>query len=87
MMSWNKFNARKTEVDGIVFHSEGESERYVELKMLQMAGEISELELQPEFLLLNGFKDNTGKKHRAIKYRADFKYYEADRISVEDYKG
>ena len=37
--------------DGIVFSSKREMQRYAELKLLQKAGEIRELELQPEFPL------------------------------------
>lgn len=83
----NKFNARKTSVDGIVFASKLEADRYVELKLLQAAGEIIHLELQPEFLLQKAFRDGHGKKQRAIKYIADFKYREGDKIIIEEVKG
>ena len=69
----NKYNARKTTVDGFVFDSNDESERYSELKYLQMAGEIDALELQPVFELQPRFKH--GKKIiRPITYKADFRY-------------
>lgn len=41
----NKYNNRKTTVDGIKFDSIREAERYQELKLLEEAGEISHLEL------------------------------------------
>jgi len=82
----NKYNAVRTEVDGILFHSKGEARRYGELKMLERAGEISDLELQPEFVLLDGFVRD-GKRIQAIKYRADFKYVEDDIVVIEDFKG
>lgn len=84
--SMNKYNAVRTEVDGILFHSKGEAKRYGELKMLERAGEISDLELQPEFVLLDGFVRD-GKRIQAIKYRADFKYLEDDIVVIEDFKG
>lgn len=82
----NKYNAVRTEVDGILFHSKGEARRYGELKMLERAGEISDLELQPEFVLLDGFVRD-GKRIQAIKYRADFKYVEDGVVVIEDFKG
>jgi dsDNA-binding SOS-regulon protein len=45
----NKYNAKKTVVDGITFHSKKEADRYCELRLLQKAGQISHLELQPVF--------------------------------------
>jgi hypothetical protein len=47
----NKYRAKSTVVDGIRFHSQLEARRYGELKMLEKAGEIRELELQPKFVL------------------------------------
>lgn len=82
----NKYNAVRTEVDGILFHSKGEARRYGELKMLERAGEISDLELQPQFVLLDAF-ERDGKRIQAIKYRADFKYIEGDIVVIEDFKG
>jgi hypothetical protein len=82
----NKYNARKTIVDGIKFDSRKESLRYCELKILLDAGIISKLELQPEFILQDTFTKN-GKKYRAIKYRADFQYAEDGKTIIEDVKG
>lgn len=82
-----KYHNRKTVLDGITFDSEGEANRYAELKLLQRAREISDLELQPRFTLLPTFKKN-GKTHRAITYTADFKYIDKDGSTVvEDFKG
>ena len=63
-----------------------EANRYCELKLLEKAGKISNLKLQPRFLLQEGFKKN-GKTYRKIDYIADFKYIENDKIIVEDTKG
>lgn len=84
----NKFHARRTERDGHTFDSQAEADRYDELRLLQQAGEIIGLELQPSFVLQPSFK--YGKRTvRAITYRADFRYIEAatGKIIVEDVKG
>ena len=76
----NKYHARKTEVDGIVFDSKREAARYSELKLLQAAGEIRDLELQPEYEL--------AVAGRVVgKYIADFRYMDGGRVVVEDAKG
>ena len=85
----NKYHNKKTIIDNITFDSKREAQRYCELKLLQRAGEISHLELQPEFVLLETFKKN-GKTHRGIKYIADFMYCDTAKggaVVVEDVKG
>ena len=82
----SKYNAKRTELDGITFDSKREADRYAMLKILQMAGEISDLELQPEFELIPGYVYE-GKKVRAINYRADFRYRNRGQVVVEDVKG
>ena len=83
----NKYNARKTSIDGITFDSQREASRYEELKLMKLAGEIQELQLQPEFLLQEAFTDNKGKRRKAIIYKADFQYIEDGTVVVEDVKG
>ncbi len=82
----SKYNAKKTEVDGIVFDSRREADRYCELKLLQRAGKISDLRLQVPFELQPAFTVN-GKKVRPIHYIADFVYKENGQYIVEDAKG
>lgn len=82
-----KYNAKVTYVDGIRFASKLEANRYVELKLLLRAGQITDLILQPSFMLQEGFRDRYGKKQRAIKYVADFQYMEGNEEVVEDTKG
>ena len=72
----SKYHAIPDEVDGIRFASRAEARRYKELKLLERAGKISGLKLQPVFQL-----------HAGIKYIADFEYYENGRLVVEDVKG
>lgn len=87
-MKYNKYNASKTVVDGIKFDSRAEARRYRELKLLQRAGEIKDLELQPSFLLIEKFKCK-GKSYRDTRYVADFAYIEVKTglQVIEDVKG
>lgn len=82
----NKYKNKKVQIDMYVFDSVRESQRYKELKLLERAGEISNLELQPHFLLQDSFKKN-GRTFRKIEYVADFKYIENGKTIVEDVKG
>lgn len=80
-----KYLSKKTTIDGITFDSKKEGLHYVELKKLEKQGKISNLELQPSFLLQDGFKRD-GKKYRPITYIADFRYVENGKVIVEDVK-
>jgi hypothetical protein len=73
--------------DNITFSSKKEMVRYNELKQLLQLGQISDLILQPKFVLQDKFFDNTGKLHRAICYVADFQYKLKGLDVVEDTKG
>ena len=49
-------------IDGITFASKAEAFHYQNLRLLEAAGIISELELQPEFIILKKSRDKfTGK--------------------------
>jgi len=82
----HKYNAKPIEFDGFKFDSKKEAKRYLELKMLERAGVISNLILQPKFLLQDSFKYK-GKTQRAIFYIADFEYIKDGKRIVEDVKG
>lgn len=92
-MKRNKFNATRVTIDGIKFASKREAKRYSELKLLEMAKEIFNLELQPVFpLIIDGKEVKIRSKGfpngRKCKYTADFKYTTADgEIIIEDSKG
>lgn len=85
---YRKYHNTKTVADGIKFDSKLEAERYAQLKILERAGVIRALELQPSFELLPSFRKN-GKTWRKTVYKADFRYIlaEGDRIIIEDVKG
>jgi len=81
-MCRSKYNARKTEVDGYIFDSSAEARRYSELKILEAAGEIIGLVLQPKYEIVVNQK-------RIGSYRADFRYHDVvlHKLIVEDVKG
>jgi len=85
-MKYNKYKNKKITVDGIKFDSIREANRYIELKWLEKLDRISNLELQPEFILQEKYKFG-GSTIRAIKYRADFKYSKGGIEIIEDVKG
>lgn len=84
----NKYGAKKTEIDGIRFDSRHEAERYIELRYMERAHLISDLELQRTFTLIGPQKDKAGKIiEHPVKYVADFVYKDADgQTVVEDTK-
>ena len=74
-MTGNRFavapKAART-LDGVVFDSKKEASRYAELKLLQRAGQISELQLQPSWVVeING--------QRLCRYSCDFSYLDKER--------
>ncbi len=85
-ISKSKYGAETTEIDGHKFDSRFEAEHYAELKLMERAGIITDLELQPRFLLQEGFIYH-GHKVRKVEYVADFQYYQDGKLIVEDTKG
>ena len=108
-MAWNrlpnsyanksKYGADKTVIDGIKFDSKKEARRYSELKLMQRAGEIADLQTQVKFVLIPAQRepDSIGKRggtikgaliEREVAYYADFVYKDKDgKTHVEDVKG
>lgn len=83
----SKYRNKKIVYDSITFDSIKECNRYKELKLMEKAGCIKELQLQKEFELQPTFSLNN-QKIRAIKYICDFYYYdnEKQQYVVEDVK-
>ena len=88
MFRYNKYNNKKVEYDGHVFDSQKECTRYKQLRLLERAGLIKDLELQKEYILQDKFKLNN-KTIRKITYVADFTYYSDidKKVHVVDVKG
>ncbi len=80
-MRRHKFGAIATVIDGHKFPSKAEAKRYQELRLLERAGEITDLRLQPRYdLHVNGRKIGA--------YVGDFCYLTSHGAEVvEDVKG
>ncbi len=85
-MAWsrkNKYNVSPKDqrtLDGIVFASKHEMNRYAELKLLERSGAIRGLKLQPRFdIVVNGVACGF--------WKGDFWYEDDDGATVEDAKG
>ena len=73
---YRKYRNKKTEIDGIMFDSKGESFHYLKLKEDKANGKIKDFELQPIFK----FPTDT-------RFKADFKVIHNDgRVVIQDYK-
>ena len=96
----SKYGAKKTVIDGITFDSKKEARRYSELRMMEKAGTIANLQRQVKFTLIPNQRepDTIGKRggkiqgrllEREVAYIADFVYYDNDlgHEVVEDVKG
>ena len=72
----------------IHFDSQKEARRYDFLIQRERRGEIRDLRLQVDFTLQEAYTDMEGHRVRAIRYRADFTYYEGkqEQRVVEDVK-
>ncbi len=80
----NKYKNKMIDYDGIKFHSQLEASRYAELKLLERAGVIKNLQLQKKYILIP--RSDT---ERDCSYIADYYYIEVETDSevVEDTKG
>lgn len=102
-MAWrhfggSKYGNHKVTVYGITFDSKREASRYIALKMLEKAGQISNLERQKKFVLIPAQYEpdiigpRGGKKKGKLiehecSYLADFTYTDKDgNFVVEDVK-
>lgn len=82
-----KYGNRKITVNGITFDSLREYARWQELKWLQRAGHITDLERQVKYELIPAQRINGKLVERAVSYIADFVYKEKGQTVVEDAKG
>ena len=98
--SKNKYKAQKIEIDGIKFASKKEANRYGELKIMEQAEIIKDLQTQVKFVLIPAQREpnSVGARGGLIKgkvierecsYYADFTYtvVETGQYVVEDVKG
>ena len=76
----SKYGNKKIVIDGYKFDSLAEGRRYGKLKILELRGDISKLEIHPRFDLHVNSK-------KICAYVADFQYIESGIKIVEDVKG
>ena len=79
----NKYKNEKITMDGMTFDSKKEYYRYCDLKLLERAGEIKDIQRQVKFELIP-----KQEGERAVTYIADFVYTDRNgKKVVEDTKG
>ena len=78
----NKYRNVRTVTHGIRFDSKKEAERFLQLQLLEKAGQIKNLELQKRFEICPKRYENK----RARYYVADFVYIENEKKIIEDVK-
>lgn len=78
----NKYKNSRVEINGIKFSSKLEARHY----MFLLDSSIEILELQPKYLLQEGFTHNS-VKYRPIHYIADFKVLHEGKEFILDSKG
>lgn len=90
----SKYANEKVKYDGYTFDSRKECQRYKDLCLMQEAGEIEQLEVQPKFPLKVDGRDVKIRSERypngrRVSYYADFSYIlvKGKRRVIEDVKG
>ena len=83
----SKYGNKKVEVDGILFDSKREARRYLDLKAMEIAGQIQNLQLQVKYMLIPSQRIDGKVVEREVTYVADFVYEQNGETVVEDTKG
>ncbi len=83
----NKYGAKKTQVGEITFDSKKEAQRYMELQLLERAGEISNLRRQVKIDLIGQYRPMYTRTGRKMRLTVDFAYVEDNIEVLEDAKG
>lgn len=85
----NKYSAKRTTVDGITFDSKHEAKRWMELRILEKAGEIDNLKRQVPIMLQGKNGPILTRNGRNMRLTVDFSYLDckAGGIIYEDAKG
>ena len=74
--SSSKFGNRKVKYKDLTFDSKREFEYYLILKDREKKGEIKDLRLLVPYTIQEAYTDSNGKKVRALRYKADFVYFD-----------
>ena len=103
ILIYRKYHNKKITIGGLIFDSKKEAVRYKELKMLEKAGIIHDVQRQVKYVLIPAQYELTSKVYvkgnnkgkpkkgklieRECAYYADFVYTENSKTVVEDTKG
>lgn len=71
----SKYHSKRTEIDGILFDSKKEAQRYQQLKLMERAGVICDLKRQVKYELIPSQYIGGKCVERAVTYISDFEYY------------
>lgn len=80
-----KYRNEVTYLDDMRFDSKAEARRWSMLKLMERAGEISDLKAQVVFDLLPA-QEVSGRKEKQVQYIADFTYQKDGKMIIEDVK-
>ena len=83
----SKFGNKKVVVNGIQFDSKREARRYLDLRAMEIAGQIQNLRLQVKYQLIPSQRIDGKVVEREVTYVADFVYEQSGKTVVEDSKG
>jgi len=87
-MSRSKYGNTRCEWNGNVYRSKREMERHKELLLMEKAGLIKDLWREQSFELVRSVKfQGAARATPALRYVADFTYFQDGRDVVEDCKG
>ena len=88
-MVYKYHNIKTITSDGIEHHSQAEAKRWTQLKLLERAGEIKDLQRQVKYVLIPSQKEGKKTIERECSYIADFVYTDlrTGQTVVEDTKG
>lgn len=86
MFRVNKYRNKKTDTPDGKFDSKYEYQKWCELKILEKAGEISDLQRQVKFEIIPSIKTSC-ETLRSISYYADFVFIQDGDMWVVDSKG
>ena len=70
-----KYHNTKVVIDGILFDSKKEAQRYQQLKLMEKAGHICDLKRQVKYELIPAQYIDGKCAERAVTYTSDFEYY------------
>ena len=90
MAKYSKYHSIKSITsDGIEHLSQAEAKRWIQLKLLERAGEIKDLQRQVKYVLIPSQKEGKKTIERECAYIADFVYTDlrTGQVVVEDTKG